>query len=113
MRRPTGRIAPMSDKRANERDERFTVRASTAARAGHLCEMIDAVPEIRCSGPATDTDEIQGRGVNPGGHLDPSNTQYACRAHHRWKTENPAEARERGLTVRSTFELEGRARRLR
>lgn len=113
MRRPTQRLPPMSTKRKAERDERDEVRTATRIRAGGICELAALIPEVACSGPATDADEIQGRGVNPGGHLDPSNTQWTCRAHHHFKTVNPAIAIERGLTVRSTFELDGRARRLR
>jgi hypothetical protein len=58
------------------------------------------VPEIGCWGPL-DTDERKSRGVNPGGHLDDSNTQALCRAHHTWRTDNPAEAHARGLRVKA------------
>lgn len=56
-----------------------------------------------------DVDERKSRGVNPGGHLDDSNTQLLCRCHHRWRTEHPREARERGLR-RASWDEAPRAR---
>lgn len=51
-----------------------------------------------CEGRAVDVDEIVGRGVG-GSFLDEANCQTACRHCHRRKTESPAEAQRRGLTV--------------
>ena len=90
----------VSKKRASERDARAAVREATLARAGWRCEAVRVVPEIDCGGPL-DVDERKSRGVNPGGHLDELNTQVLCRAHHRWRTENPQEAWERGLRVKA------------
>lgn len=74
------------------------MRAATKTRAGHRCEAAEIVPEIECWG-RLETDEIASRGIHPGGHLDLGNTQALCSAHHRWRTENPAQARERGLRI--------------
>lgn len=85
-----------SAKRVAETDARAAVRDATIRRAGGKCQAAAIVPEIACWGPL-DVDEVIGRGVNPGGHLDLENTQALCRGHHSWKHENPAEARRRGL----------------
>ncbi len=110
--RTYGRIAPRSAKTIEQAPLRAEVRATTMARAGGICAAIELVPEVRCSGPACDVDEIEGRGVNPGSHLDDEITQPLCRAHHHWKTINPKLATERGLTRRSTYELRGMATRM-
>jgi len=96
------RIKPMSQKRRDEAPARQQVREETMRRAGHQCEAIGRVPEVRCWGPL-DVDEIEGRGVHPGAHLNPELTQVLCRAHHNWKHANPAEARARGLTRKSSY----------
>ncbi len=98
--RPRSNLKPQSDKRRAENPARTAVRAATIARAGGKCEAAAIVPEIVCGGPL-DTDEVKGRGVNPGGHLDLENTQALCRRHHDWKHANPAEARRRGLRKES------------
>lgn len=89
-------LKPQSERRKAERGRREAVRAATIRRAGGECQAAGIVPEIACWGPL-DVDEVIGRGVKPGGHLDETNTQALCRAHHSWKHENPAEARRRGL----------------
>lgn len=76
------------------------MKAAALERSGGRCEAALIVPEVRCAGPL-DADERKSRGVNPGGHLDPDNVQILCRAHHEWRTRNPAEASARGLRVRS------------
>ncbi len=83
-----------------QRREREKVREDALHRAGYRCSMVDKVPEVKCWGPL-DVDEIKSRGVNPGGHLDASNVQVACRAHHEWRTANPKLASERGLRLKS------------
>lgn len=65
--------------------------------ANHECAARTLVPEVTCWG-VLDVDEVQGRGVRPGGHLDGTNVQVLCRAHHNWKHEHPARAHELGLT---------------
>ena len=86
------------------------MRHAVVVRAGYRCEAIERVPEVRCWSPERDgfgrfwldVDEVVGRGVKPGGHLDPDNCQALCRAHHDWRTGNPTEARARGLRKTST-----------
>lgn len=94
------RIKPMSDRTRAEIPQRQEVRGRALAAAGYRCSMADKVPEIECGGPL-DVDEIKSRGVNPGGHLDDDNVQVACRLHHIWRTEHPAEAHARGLRKKS------------
>lgn len=89
------------------------MREATRARAGGVCEAVALIPEIGCSGPATDAHEIEGRGVNPGAHLDVSITTWLCRGHHQWIGANRKLAYERGLLQRSTFERDGKAQRIR
>lgn len=101
--RGKGRLPGRSTKRQAEADRRDQVRRDALHRAGHRCQAKDLVPEVRCWGPL-DVDEIEGRGVNPGGHLDPDNVQVLCRGHHDWKHAHPARAEELGLRRRSTYE---------
>ncbi len=61
-----------------------------------LCTAKELVGSIRCSA-RLDIDEIIPRGRG-GNYLDPNNCQVLCRAHHRWKHDNPAEAERLGLT---------------
>lgn len=96
LKRTTG-LRPRSTKTIREAPIRAAVIAETHQRSGGKCEIAHLIPEIpQCWGPL-DCDEIKSRGVNKGGHLDVTNTQSACRAHHRWRTEHPKLARERGL----------------
>lgn len=90
----------MSAKRRGERDQRQQAVEAAMRRSGGQCVAKDKVPEIPCWGPL-DPDEIVGRGVRPGSHLEPDLVQMICRAHHSWKHEHPAEAERRGLTVKS------------
>jgi hypothetical protein len=104
------RMRPVSEKRLNERPERDALRHAVVVAADYRCVAELLVPEVRCWSPERDglgrwwldVDEVVGRGVKPGGHLDPSNVQALCRAHHDWKTTHPTLARERGLRRRST-----------
>jgi len=91
-----GRLNPQSAKRRGERDERQEVMEQAMRGAGRQCEARSIVPEIDCWGPL-DVDEVVPRGVRPGAHLDESNVQVLCRAHHDWKHANPREAQARGL----------------
>jgi hypothetical protein len=96
-----GRLPQQSPKRRSEAAERAAVVERTAARAGYQCEAAELVPEVDCCPTmGFDVDEIKSRGVNPGGHLDDSNTQLLCRCHHRWRTEHPDEAHRRGLRLK-------------
>lgn len=61
-----------------------------------LCVAKSLVGFITCS-THLDIDEIIPRGRG-GNYLDPNNCQVLCRAHHRWKHDNPAEAERLGLT---------------
>lgn len=106
-----GRINPVSAKTRARITERKTVREEAIRRAGGKCQMAAKIPEIPCYGPL-EVDEIQGRGVRPGSQYDVDLTQVGCQSHHRWKTMHPEEATRRGLTVRSTFERDGMAQRL-
>lgn len=62
------------------------------------------MPEVECDDRGwwdLEVDEIAGRGVRPGAHLELEDTQALCHAHHRWKTTHPEPARQRGLTLKS------------
>lgn len=97
----SSRLPAESAKRKAERSARTAVREAALRQAGYRCVAADIVPEIDCDRRILDVDERKSRGVNPGGHLDVANTQVLCRAHHRWRTEHPTEAWERGLRVKS------------
>jgi hypothetical protein len=90
-------LAPESPTRRGERAARAAVIAATHARSGYRCEARLLVPEVECAG-RLDCDEVMGRGRRPGGHLDVTNTQSLCRAHHDWKDAYPIRARELGLS---------------
>lgn len=64
------------------------------------CMAADVVPEINCGGRA-EVDEFVGRGVRPGAQYELDVTRSLCSRHHRWKTDNPEEARVRGLRKES------------
>jgi hypothetical protein len=76
--------------------ERTEVRRIVMQRDMGLCRARFLVGSITCSGPL-DIDEVIPRGRG-GNYLDPTNCQVLCRAHHRWKHDNPAEAERLGLT---------------
>lgn len=90
------RIAPVSAKRLAERDDRAEVRTATFARDGWRCVAHALVPSAPCTA-GLECDEEQGRGRNPGSHLDPFATQSLCTICHRIKTERPAIAGVLGL----------------
>lgn len=94
VKRP--RINFMSQKTKNEMPEREQVRRIVFARDMGLCRAKFLVTSMQCSGPL-DVDEVIPRGRG-GNYLDPTNCQVLCRAHHRWKHDNPAEAERLGLT---------------
>lgn len=80
-------------------------------RAGYRCELAVAIPEVECStyqtfppGRGLEVDEVEGRGAHPGTQYVPEMQQVGCSAHHQWKTEHPAEAEERGLRRKSSYE---------
>lgn len=85
-----------SDKTKNNEPKRAEVRRIVHQRDMGLCRAKFLVGSITCSGPL-DIDEIIPRGRG-GNYLDPDNCQVLCRAHHRWKHDNPAEAERLGLT---------------
>jgi len=85
-----------SDKTKNSAFKRAEVRRIVMQRDMGLCRAKFLVGSVVCSGPL-DTDEVIPRGRG-GNYLDPDNCQVLCRAHHRWKHDNPAEAERLGLT---------------
>lgn len=64
-------------------------------------EYLEAHPgcEMRCGRPATDVDELIGRGVLPGAQLLPELFQALCRTCHRLKTDNPDWAYRHGWSA--------------
>jgi hypothetical protein len=85
-----------SSKTKNNIPKRQEVRRIVLERDMKLCRAKFLVESIACSGPL-DIDEVIPRGRG-GNYLDPDNCQVLCRAHHRWKHDNPAEAERLGLT---------------
>ena len=85
-----------SNKTKNNIPKRQEVRRIVLERDMKLCQAKFLVESIACSGPL-DIDEVIPRGRG-GNYLDPDNCQVLCRAHHRWKHDNPAEAERLGLT---------------
>ena len=104
MKRGTSKINSRSQKTIDNQSQRDEVRRVSLERAGHRCQMAALIPEMPCSG-RLEVDEVEGRGINPGSHLDLDATQVGCRSHHQWKTEHPALALERGLKRKSSYEL--------
>lgn len=90
------RLNPQSKKTKRQSKDRELVRIEVLLRDHMQCVARYMLPSIECSGPL-DVDEIIPRGRG-GSHLDASNCQVLCRAHHRWKHDNPAEAERLGLT---------------
>lgn len=93
--KPT-RLNFASNKTKNNASKRTEVRRIVHQRDMGLCQAKFLVASITCSGPL-DIDEVIPRGRG-GNYLDPDNCQVLCRAHHRWKHDNPAEAERLGLT---------------
>lgn len=85
-----------SNKTKKNASKRTEVRRIVMQRDMGLCRAKFLVGSITCSGPL-DIDEVIPRGRG-GNYLDPENCQVLCRAHHRWKHDNPAEAERLGLT---------------
>jgi len=98
-----------SAKRAAKRSLRAEVVAEVLARDNYRCVFLDRVAQVygldyvpfayplRCDGPL-DVHEIIPRSVWRDGYLEPDNCVTLCRlAHHRWVTDNPADAYVLGL----------------
>lgn len=100
--RPTGpkrsKLKPFSEKTKKQMPQRQLVRIEVLLRDHMQCRAKHLVTSIECFGPL-DVDEIIPRGRG-GSHLDADNCQVLCRAHHRWKHDNPAQAERLGLTKR-------------
>jgi 5-methylcytosine-specific restriction endonuclease McrA len=90
------KINKASKKTKNNAEKRAEVRRIVMQRDMGLCQAKFLVNSITCSG-TLDIDEVIPRGRG-GNYLDPTNCQVLCRAHHRWKHDNPAEAERLGLT---------------
>ncbi len=91
-------INAFSKKTKSQMKDRELVRIEVLLRDHMQCKAKQMVESIECWGPL-DVDEIIPRGRG-GSHLDASNCQVLCRAHHTWKHDNPAEAERLGLTRR-------------
>lgn len=89
-------IAQQSAKRAGETEQRRDVRVATFERDHYRCVAAGFVPGIPCAG-GLECDEIQGRGREPGSHLDADRTQSLCPWCHRLKTDHPRIAGLLGL----------------
>lgn len=100
--RPKGmkksKVNAFSEKTKSQMKDRELVRIQVLLRDHMQCTAKHLVASIECFGPL-DVDEIIPRGRG-GSHLDADNCQVLCRAHHRWKHDNPAEAERLGLTKR-------------
>jgi 5-methylcytosine-specific restriction endonuclease McrA len=90
------KINKKSEKTKNNAEKRAEIRRIVLQRDMGLCRAKFLVGFISCSGQL-DIDEVIPRGRG-GNYLDPTNCQVLCRAHHRWKHDNPAEAERLGLT---------------
>lgn len=93
------RLKPQSAKRRaeNEMDgPRGEVREATFRRDRYRCVARLFVPGVPCSA-ALECDEFQGRGREPGSHLDETATQTLCSRCHRVKTTEPRVAGLLGL----------------
>ena len=75
---------------------RSIVRDTTFQRDGYRCVARHLVPGVPCSA-ALECDEFQGRGREPGSHLDDTKTQTLCAICHRVKTDHPRVAGLIGL----------------
>ena len=90
------KISFMSEKTKSQLEQRKEVVRIVLERDMRLCKAKFLVGLITCSGPL-DVDEVIPRGRG-GDHLNPDNCQVLCRAHHRWKHDNPKESERLGLT---------------
>lgn len=75
---------------------RSDVVRATFERDGYQCVASRFVPGVPCS-VALECDEFQGRGREPGSHLDDTKTQTLCALCHRVKTDHPKTAALLGL----------------
>lgn len=93
--RSTGRVNPVSKKRRAQADQRTDVRRAVLAAAGHRCEAIDLVPEVRCGDlpgrTGLEVDELRGGSYRVTEWLDPAACQAVCPVHHDWKTAHKRE----------------------
>lgn len=90
------RLRQRSAKRAEETEQRRDAMLQVHARDGHNCAAEQLVPEVTCGG-CLDGHEPRRRSQG-GDPLDPDQIIQVCRRHHDWVGNNPAAARERGLT---------------
>lgn len=89
-------VRPVSAKRAAESEQRRLVREATFARDGYRCVASGFVPGLPCL-PGLECDEMQGRGREPGSHLDVAATQSLCPVDHLLKGSYPRIAGLLGL----------------
>lgn len=75
---------------------RAQIREATFKRDGYRCVANRFVPGVPCT-DALECDEAQGRGRQPGSHLDLACTQTLCGYCHRIKTTQPRVAGLLGL----------------
>lgn len=92
------KVNAFSKKTKSQMRDREIVRIEVLLRDHMQCNAKYIVESIECWGPL-DVDEIIPRGRG-GSHLDATNCQVLCRAHHTWKHDNPAEAERLNLTKR-------------
>jgi len=83
-------LKPQSKKRAADDRTRAVLRQAFL-QLKQYCEM--------CGAPATDVDEIIGRGVRPGAQMNPELFQALCRPCHTIKTTNPDWAYRHGWSA--------------
>lgn len=94
--------SPLRAKSARRRIEdepcgaRSEIREATFRRDGYRCVAYRFVPGVPCT-DALECDEAQGRGRQPGSHLDLTCTQTLCGRCHRIKTTEPQTAGLLGL----------------
>lgn len=88
-------LRQVSAKRLAESAQRQAVVAAAKAR-DRGCVAEGFVPRVRCA-PGLEVDEMQGRGRQPGSHLDLDAVQCLCPACHRLKTDEPRLAGLLGL----------------
>lgn len=103
------RRAPLrrqSAKRAAEAPARAEVVRLAKERDGHRCVAERFAPNTRCAG-RLEVDEMQGRGRQPGSHLNLEATQTLCSTDHLLKSNYPRLAGLLGL-----YGVEEQARRL-
>lgn len=95
MKRRRRPISPVSAKRLAEAPARTAVREAAIAR-DRRCVASDFVLSVPCT-EWLEVDEMQGRGRQPGSHLDLDAVQCLCGPCHRLKTDEPRLAGLLGL----------------